>query len=759
MKKYREVLRARPWFVLAATATAAAAAAHGCVRMGPNGFSASGTGAPAPEPATATTATAAPTAAPAASVETAPAEEKIAFTPHATGSGSRYTDRFFQLWNDIHNPANGYFSAEGIPYHAAETLLSEAPDYGHETTSEAYSYWIWLEAMYGRAAKDWRYLDHAWSNLERNIIPNKEDQPTNKAYNANHPATYAPEHDEPNEYPSKLDNSVPIGSDPIYDELKNTYGNSDVYGMHWIIDVDNWYGYGRRGDGVSKPSYFNTFQRGSQESVFETVPQPSWDDFKFGGPNGYVDLFVNSGSGTARQWRYTDAPDADARAVAAVYWATVWAGADGQGDKVKAVATKAAKMGDFLRYALFDKYFKSMGCKEVSCPGAHDYASAHYLLSWYYAWGGSVSTSGSWAFRIGASSSHSGYQNPLAAYALSQVPALKPQSPNAARDWGTSLTRQLEFYRWLQSAEGGIAGGASNGWNGRYEAPPNGDASFYGMAYDSQPVYHDPPSNEWFGFQAWSMDRVAQYYYVTGDDKAKVILDKWVAWVKANTKIKGDGNYEIPSTLEWSGQPSGSWDAGQHDFKSGDKAYNAGLHVKVKSYGDDPGVTAATARTLAYYASKAGDAAAKKLAGDLLDRMWVKFRDPKGVSAPEQRNDYKRFKDAVYIPQGWTGKMPNGDPIDSSATFLSIRSKYKSDPDWGKVQAYLDGGPAPTFRYHRFWAEADIALANATYGWLFPDVTGAEPKSEGKADAGEASASHGKGADGSKAHKPKKKKK
>jgi hypothetical protein len=72
--------------------------------------------------------------------------------------------------------------------------------------------------------------------------------------------------------------------------------------------------------------------------------------------------------------------------------------------------------------------------------------------------------------------------------------------------------------------------------------------------------------------------------------------------------------------------------------------------------------------------------------------------------------------------------MPNGDAIDPSSTFLSIRSKYKSDPDWSKVQAYLDGGPAPTFRYHRFWAEADIALANAAYGSLFPAPAGAEPK-------------------------------
>jgi hypothetical protein len=29
------------------------------------------------------------------------------------------------------------------------------------------------------------------------------------------------------------------------------------------------------------------------------------------------------------------------------------------------------------------------------------------------------------------------------------------------------------------------------------------------------------------------------------------------------------------------------------------------------------------------------------------------------------------------------------------------------------------------FKYHRLWAQADIAIANASFGWLFPDDTGA----------------------------------
>ena len=96
---------------------------------------------------------------------------------------------------------------------------------------------------------------------------------------------------------------------------------------------------------------------------------------------------------------------------------------------------------------------------------------------------------------------------------LSKEPAFKPASANGAADWAKSLDRQLEFYRWLQSVEGGIAGGATNSWEGHYGKPPAGASTFYGMAYDWQPVWHDPPSNRWFGFQCWSMERVAEYYY------------------------------------------------------------------------------------------------------------------------------------------------------------------------------------------------------------------------------------------------------
>ncbi|MFG1855169.1 glycoside hydrolase family 48 protein [Actinomadura geliboluensis] len=647
----------------------------------------------------------------------------VTATEVATG-GDTYTQRFLDQYNKIKDPANGYFSPEGIPYHSVETFMVEAPDHGHETTSEAYSYLIWLEAMYGKVTQNWAPFNAAWALMEKYMIPTHADQPTNSFYNASKPATYAAEHPEVSDYPSQIDGNIPVGQDPIASELKSAYGTDDIYGMHWLQDVDNVYGYGNtpgggceEGPSADGPSYINTYQRGAQESVFETVPQPTCDKFAFGGTNGYLDLFIKDSS-YAKQWKFTDAPDADARAIQAAYWANTWAAEQGKAGSVSATVAKAGKMGDYLRYSFFDKYFKKIGdCHPAtSCPAGTGKDSEHYLLSWYYAWGGATDTSAGWAWRIGDGASHFGYQNPLAAYALVNDAALAPKGATAKADWEKSLTRQLQLYKWLQSAEGGIAGGVTNSWEGSYSTPPTGLTEFYGMAYDWQPVYHDPPSNQWFGFQAWSMERVAEYYQVTGDANAKAILDKWVSWALSQTTVDpSTGSIKIPSTLKWTGQPDANWSSA-----SGMPPANTGLHVTVQDYTNDVGVAAAYAKTLTYYAAKSGDADAKKAAKDLLDAMW-KHADAKGVSVQETRADYNRLTDPVYVPSGWTGTMPNGDPINSNSTFISIRSFYKSDPDYQRVMAYANGetSTAPTFTYHRFWAQADIALAMADYGRLF----------------------------------------
>lgn len=83
------------------------------------------------------------------------------FRPATAKAASVEQTRFLQLYAQLKNPASGYFSAEGVPYHSVETLLSEAPNYGHMTTSEAYSYWMWLEVLYGYHTGDWSKLEAA----------------------------------------------------------------------------------------------------------------------------------------------------------------------------------------------------------------------------------------------------------------------------------------------------------------------------------------------------------------------------------------------------------------------------------------------------------------------------------------------------------------------------------------------------------------------------------------------------------------------
>lgn len=631
---------------------------------------------------------------------------------------NEYITRFLAQYGKLKN--SGYFSQEGVPYHSIETLIVEAPDHGHETTSEAFSFWIWLEAQYGRVTQNWAPFNNAWTVMERYIIPSNADQPT---AGVNGTPQYAAEFNLPSQYPSALQPNVPVGQDPLRGELQSAYGTGSIYGMHWLLDVDNTYGFGRCGDGTTRPAYINTFQRGPQESVWETVPQPSCDTFVHGGPNGYLDISIRDSGAPAKQWKYTNAPDADARAVQAAYWALKWAKEQNKQADVAATVAKAAKMGDYLRYAMFDKYFKQIGnCVGAStCPAGSGKNSMHYLLSWYYAWGGATDPAAGWSWRIGSSHNHFGYQNPFTAWALTNTPELTSgmKSPTAVTDWTNSMNRQLEFYQWLQSSEGAIAGGATNSWDGSYAQPPAGTPTFYGMFYDEHPVYHDPGSNQWFGMQVWSLQRVAELYYETGNAKAKAILDKWVPWAIANTTIGTGATFSIPSDMSWSGAPA--------NWNPSSPAANTNLHVTVISQGRDVGVAAAYARTLTWYAAKSGNAAAKTTAKGLLDALNANA-DAQGVSTTETREDYRRFDDVydastgqgLYLPPGWTGEMPNGDAIAPGKTFVDIRSFYRNDPNWAKVQNYLNGGPAPTFNYHRFWAQSDVAMAYADFGRLFP---------------------------------------
>jgi hypothetical protein len=118
---------------------------------------------------------------------------------------------------------------------------------------------------------------------------------------------------------------------------------------------------------------------------------------------------------------------------------------------------------------------------------------------------------------------------------------------------------------------------------------------------------------------------------------------------------------------------------------------------------------------------------ALNLAKIILDRIWAKYKDTKGFTHNETRTDYQHYNDKVWVPNIFTGHMPNGDPIGPglATSFIDMRSFMKNDPEWQKVQTYInsnfDPGSVPTFQYHRFWHTTEIAVGFAMMAKYFPD--------------------------------------
>ncbi|MBQ8514743.1 MAG: Ig-like domain-containing protein [Ruminococcus sp.] len=601
--------------------------------------------------------------------------------PEAYGDDT-YAARFMSLYDDVitNGVDNGYMSKDstvsgglGVPYHSVEELCIEAPDYGHETTSEAMSYLVWVAAMRDNIVNDAKNGEitvkgekdastetvgdtaKAWLTMEATLVPDAQGKFMTMGSGLS--ATYSDEWQKVEDYPTNMA-SGNTAQNPIHQNFCNAYGNDGgLYLMNWLADVDDWYQFGT---GVSSQykqknvsgsfTLINTFQRGEQESCWETIPHASVEELKFGVPGNGMKAFFNTESQVAKQFAYTNAPDAEDRAIQAVYAANRWGVGDQQVNSKwggsQSLTQLAAKMGDECRNNMYDKYYKDLGCQQKWNTGGAD-KGKHYLMNWYTSWGGALD--GTWAWQIGASHIHEFYQNPLAAYALAYDSNLSSamKASGAVEDYKESFKRQMELYLWLLSNDGPIAGGCTNSWNGRYDEYPAGQKLFYDMAYVEHPVYADPGSNHWIGNQVWAMQRIAELYYVVkteGDasgiqvggmsltEALETILDKWVGWFldntilgKANATKEFDALYEpyhtetthfevpdltqgvtfdeenfsIPSSLIWEGQPNSDW--------NGTYVENTGLTCTIVGYGDgDLGCVSSLANTLLYYAKGKG---------------------------------------------------------------------------------------------------------------------------------------------------------
>ena len=516
----------------------------------------------------------------------------------------------------------------------------------------------------------------AWKTMEATLVPDTQAGIMQKQQLS---ATYSDEWEQIELYPTDMltgNNAV----NPIHQYFTSAYGSDKgLYLMHWLADVDDWYGFGAGTSSQYKQqnvsgsfTMINTFQRGEQESCWETIPHACVEELKFGIQNGQegstriggMKGFFNTEQKVAQQYSYTNAPDAEDRAIQAVYAANRWGVADQSVDSKWGGSQKldvlAAKMGDETRNNMFDKYYKTIGTTNKWDSSNSD--GQYYLMNWYTSWGGALD--GSWAWQIGCSHAHEFYQNPLAAYALAYDTNLSSnmKAQNAVRDFQKSFQTQMEYYLWLLSNDGVIAGGSTNSVNGRYEEHSknvSGTSEFNKMVYVEHPVYADPGSNHWIGNQVWAVQRLAELYYVVktqGDASGitvggmdlttalETILDKWTGWFLDNSilgkasgtitfedyyekyhatdgtgktkfeipdlsTVTDDGtSFSIPSSLIWSGEPN-SW--------TGTYQENTNLKATIVGYGDgDLGCVSSLANTLIYYAAGRGISASDLATGE-----------------------------------------------------------------------------------------------------------------------------------------------
>ena len=141
------------------------------------------------------------------------------------------------------------------------------------------------------------------------------------------------------------------------------------------MDVDNIYGFGDQEslNLNNRNVLINSYQRGPNEFVWRTLSQPEWEMFKIGEQTphqcGFLELFIyDTEYPCDKQWRYTGAPDADARTIQATYQAWNISQHNNTDIDISTEVKQAVKMSDYLRYSMFDKYFQTVPCYNVNCP-------------------------------------------------------------------------------------------------------------------------------------------------------------------------------------------------------------------------------------------------------------------------------------------------------------------------------------------------------------------------------------------------------
>ncbi len=524
------------------------------------------------------------------------------------------------------------------------------------------------------------------------MIPTHADQPTNSFYNASKPATYAPEHDTPSEYPARLDAGVSgrLGPDRRRAEERVRHGrhlrHALAPGRRQRLRLRQRARQVRGGPDrtparpTSTPSSAARRSRSGRPSRTRPATTSS-----YGGTNGYLDLFTGDAS-YAKQWKFTNAPDADARAVQAAYWADVWAKEQGKGSR-RLGDRRQGRQDGRLPALLHVRQVLQEGrqlCRPDGLPRRHRQ--------------GQRALPAVLVLRLGRRDRH-----------LGRLGLAHRLQPHARRLPEPAGRLRAELVRRPEAQVGDRTGGLGHvAWTGSWSStagssptrvpspaarPTAGRAATRARRPARRPstactttrspstTTRRPTSGSasrrgpWSGSPSTTSRRVTR--------AAEAVLDKWVDWALSKTTINPDGTYRIPSTLQWSGQPD-TWNAVKSGRERGTSRHRRRLHQRRRAW------PAAYAKTLTYYAARSGDTEAGDTAKALLDGMWSQLPGRRWAS-PSRRPARTTTGSTTRCTSRPAGRatMPNGDTIEPASTFASIRSFYEDDPNWPKVEAYL----------------------------------------------------------------------
>ena len=412
-----------------------------------------------------------------------------------SASTSDYQVEFLKQYNKIKDPNNGYFRKFGsilVPYHSIETLIVEAPDHGHETTSEAFSYYLWLEASYGRITGDWAPFNQAWTSIETYVIPSRGRPARQLRLQREQARDLRGGVPEPEVVPvaaadrrvrrQRPDRGRAEGGLRHGGRLRHALAarrrqhlrvrplrgrHEHRAGVHQHLPA-RFAGVGL-GDGP--PAQLRRLEVRRQERL----PRPVHRRLVV-----RQAVEVHQRAGRRRPRRAGGLPGREVGRRAGQELGRRGRGQEGRRRWATTCGTRCSTSTSRR---------SATASARRAAPAGTGKDSEHYLMSWYYAWGGSMDTSSAWAWRIGDGAAHQGYQNPLAAYALSTDPGLKVDVGDRRRATG----RPASAGRWSSCSgcsrpRAAIAGGATNSWEGQYGTPPSGTPTFYGMFYDQQPV-------------------------------------------------------------------------------------------------------------------------------------------------------------------------------------------------------------------------------------------------------------------------------